>query len=74
MGIDALHLGFDNINRIVKHCGAEACKSTSNQVADYFLADVLVELFGGVSVNDKPYSLVGTLLHKSGQIPLVNTT
>jgi len=59
VGVHALHFGFDNINGVVSHGGAETGKSSRDKIAQPLDGDVLGQLVVGVFEHNEADSLVG---------------
>ena len=59
VGIDALHLGLDDVDGVVGHSGAETCEGTGHQVDDDLVGNVVGESFLSVLEYDESHTLVG---------------
>lgn len=58
VSINSLHLGLDDVNRVVCHHGAETSESTREKISDDLGLDVLLEQGLGIGENDETYTLV----------------
>jgi hypothetical protein len=57
-----LHLGFDNVNGIVKHNTTEACKTASKQINKNLVSHVGAQTLFSISKYDKTNTLICGLL------------
>jgi len=73
-GIDTLHFGLDNIDRVVKHGRAETSEATSHKITKNFSLNVGLQEFLGIFEYHKTNTLVGGLLHESGKVTFIETT
>ena len=56
--IDALHLSFDYINRVISHAGAETCEGTGEQIDGYLIRDDFAQLLLCVLKHDESHALI----------------
>lgn len=59
MSGETLHFSFDDVNRVVRHGGAETGEATSTEVAQPLDSDVLRQFAVGIFEHNEAYSLVG---------------
>jgi len=74
MGVLSLHLSLDDIDGVVEHGGAETGETTSKQVNDNLVWNVVAKNLLGVSEDEETDTLVSGLLQKSGDDTLVEAT
>ena len=74
VGVDALHLGLNDINGVVGHGRAETSEATGQEIDDDLVGDVVSEGLLGVLKHDESHTLVGGLLHQSWDNTLVEST
>lgn len=70
----SLHLGLDNVDRVISHGGAETSEGSSHEVGDDLGGDVLLQVLAGVFVDHEPDALVGGLLHHGCYGALVDSS
>lgn len=71
VGFETLHLGLDDVDRVVCHGGAEAGKRARKEIDQNLDWDVVTKNFLGVRKHDESYTLVRRLLHEGGHDSLV---
>ena len=59
VGVDALHLGLNDINGVVGHGRAETSEATGQEIDDDLVGDVVGEGLLGVLKHDESHTLVG---------------
>lgn len=53
-----LQVGLDHIDGVVEHDGAETSETSSDEIAQTLVLDIILECFLGLLKHDEPYSLV----------------
>jgi hypothetical protein len=74
VGVNALHLSLHDVDWVVCHGRAETSEDTGGEVNNDLDAAVLVQVVLGIFEDDEADTLVGGLLHESGEDTLVQST
>lgn len=73
VGVEALQVCLNHINRVVEHNRAETCETARQKVNENLPAEVLLQELRSIFEHDETDALVGRLSQEGGKQPFIDT-